>query len=65
MVQFLPITDVYAREIFDSQGNPAIEVEVVAGGHPTGLSKRQRPYFTQQGIPASQKQNTGISDTEG
>lgn len=31
MIQFLPITDVYAREIFDSQGNSAIEVEVAAG----------------------------------
>ena len=28
---FLPITDVYAREILDSRGNPTIEVEVLAG----------------------------------
>lgn len=27
----LPITDVYAREILDSRGNPTIEVEVFAG----------------------------------
>ncbi|MDO4474838.1 MAG: phosphopyruvate hydratase [Eubacteriales bacterium] len=27
----LPITDVYAREILDSRGNPTIEVEVLAG----------------------------------
>jgi len=28
---FLPITDVYAREILDSRGNPTVEVEVLAG----------------------------------
>lgn len=39
MVQFLPITDVYAREIFDSQGNPAIEVEVVAGENCLGKAQ--------------------------
>ncbi|EOS81420.1 phosphopyruvate hydratase [Dorea sp. 5-2] len=31
MYRFLPITDVYAREILDSRGNPTIEVEVLAG----------------------------------
>lgn len=31
MVGFMPITDVYAREILDSRGNPTIEVEVLAG----------------------------------
>lgn len=31
MYQYLPITDVYAREILDSRGNPTIEVEVLAG----------------------------------
>lgn len=31
MVGFVPITDVYAREILDSRGNPTIEVEVLAG----------------------------------
>lgn len=30
MYQHLPITDVYAREIIDSRGNPTIEVEVLA-----------------------------------
>ena len=30
MYRFLPITDVYAREILDSRGNPTIEVEVLA-----------------------------------
>lgn len=31
MYNYLPITDVYAREILDSRGNPTIEVEVLAG----------------------------------
>lgn len=31
MYHFLPITDVYAREILDSRGNPTVEVEVLAG----------------------------------
>lgn len=31
MYQYLPIRDVYAREILDSRGNPTIEVEVLAG----------------------------------
>lgn len=31
MHRYLPITDVYAREILDSRGNPTIEVEVLAG----------------------------------
>lgn len=31
MYHFLPITDIYAREIIDSRGNPTIEVEVLAG----------------------------------
>lgn len=30
MYKYLPITDVYAREILDSRGNPTIEVEVLA-----------------------------------
>ena len=31
MYKYLPITDVYAREILDSRGTPTIEVEVLAG----------------------------------
>lgn len=31
MEKFMPITDVYAREILDSRGNPTIEVEVLVG----------------------------------
>lgn len=30
MQKYLPITDIYAREILDSRGNPTIEVEVLA-----------------------------------
>jgi enolase len=32
MKQFLEITDVFAREILDSRGNPTVEVEVVVEG---------------------------------
>ena len=31
MYKYLPITDVYAREILDSRGNPTVEVEVRSG----------------------------------
>jgi len=31
MYRFLPIRDVYAREILDSRGNPTVEVEVLVG----------------------------------
>ncbi len=31
MYRYLPIHDVYAREILDSRGNPTVEVEVLAG----------------------------------
>ena len=31
MYRYLPIRDVYAREILDSRGNPTVEVEVLAG----------------------------------
>lgn len=31
MREVIPITDVYAREILDSRGNPTMEVEVLAG----------------------------------
>lgn len=48
MYQHLPITDVYAREIMDSRGNPTVEVEVLAGenvcgraGVPSGASTGQ------------------------
>lgn len=32
----LPITDIYAREILDSRGNPTVEVEVLAGDQYVG-----------------------------
>ena len=31
MYRYLPIRDIYAREILDSRGNPTVEVEVLAG----------------------------------
>lgn len=31
MTKYVPITDVYAREIIDSRGNPTVEVDVCAG----------------------------------
>lgn len=36
MYRNLPITDVYAREILDSRGNPTVEVEVTVEGGITG-----------------------------
>lgn len=36
MKQYIPIIDVYAREILDSRGNPTIEVEVLAEGDIVG-----------------------------
>lgn len=36
MQQFLEITDVKAREILDSRGNPTVEAEVTVGGFITG-----------------------------
>ena len=31
MFKYVPITDIYAREILDSRGNPTVEVEILAG----------------------------------
>ena len=36
MYRYLPIQDIYAREILDSRGNPALEAEVLAGGEIVG-----------------------------
>ena len=36
MEQYIPVTDIIAREILDSRGNPTVEVEVLAGSHFTG-----------------------------
>ena len=36
MYRYLPIRDVYAREILDSRGNPTVEVEVLAGENVCG-----------------------------
>ncbi len=32
LYQYLPITDIFAREILDSRGNPTVETEVTLGG---------------------------------
>ena len=42
MYQYLPITDMYAREILDSRGNPTVEVEVLAGDR----------YYGRASVPA-------------
>ena len=39
MYKYLPITDVYAREILDSRGNPTIEAEVLAGDEFCGRAR--------------------------
>lgn len=36
MYEYMPIRDVYAREILDSRGNPTIEVEVLVGENTIG-----------------------------
>lgn len=36
MDQYLPIRDIYAREILDSRGNPTLEVEVLVGENVIG-----------------------------
>ena len=38
MYSFLPIRDIYAREILDSRGNPTVETEVLAGTDTVGRS---------------------------
>ena len=43
MHKYLPITDVYAREILDSRGNPTIEVEVLAGDEERVFLQGRRP----------------------
>ena len=42
MFKYVPITDIYAREILDSRGNPTVEVEVLAGDK----------YFGRASVPA-------------
>ena len=42
MYKYLPITDVYAREILDSRGNPTVEVELLAGER----------YWGRSGVPS-------------
>ena len=42
MQKYIPITDVYAREIIDSRGNPTLEVEVCA----------DEKYFGRAAVPS-------------
>ena len=42
MYKYQPITDVYAREILDSRGNPTVEVELLAGER----------YWGRSGVPS-------------
>ena len=42
MYKYLPITDVYAREILDSRGNPTIETEVTVETETTGKKSTAR-----------------------
>lgn len=39
MLKNIPVTDIYAREILDSRGNPTIEVEVLAGENAIGRAQ--------------------------
>ena len=39
MLKNISITDIYAREILDSRGNPTIEVEVLAGENAIGRAQ--------------------------
>lgn len=48
MYKFLPITDVYAREILDSRGNPTVEVEILAGDK----------YYGRASVPAGASTGT-------
>ena len=45
----IEIRDVYAREILDFAGNPAIEVEVLAGGEIIGKASMISPLFSEKG----------------
>ena len=53
MDQYLPITDVYAREILDSRGNPTVEVEVLAGEQFHGRASVQFLRY----LPVHQREN--------
>ena len=52
MKGYYEITDVYAREILDSRGNPTVEVEVIVdesivgrAAVPSGASTGDQPYY--------------------
>ena len=69
MYKYLPITDVYAREILDSRGNPTIEVEVLAGDEfcgrasvPSGASTGQ---FEALELRDGEKRYAGLLELDG
>lgn len=66
MNRYLAITDVYAREILDSRGNPTIEVEVLAGDEflgraavPSGASTGQY-----EAVELRDRERRGMADSE-
>ena len=52
MEQYIPVTDIIAREILDSRGNPTVEVEVLAGSHFTGRAMMFLPGHRQENMEA-------------
>ena len=62
MYKYLPITDVYAREILDSRGNPTIEVEVLAGdvdGTAVAQVAAMGQIHAQNGVPRLRQREEG------
>ena len=66
MYRYLPITDIYAREILDSRGNPTIEVEVLAGdefcgraGVPSGASTGRFEAVEGEAVPGDGSPSCG------
>ena len=60
MYKYLPITDVYAREILDSRGNPTIEVEVLAGGEIIGKASMAGENYSKK--EQTEKQQVHIEE---
>jgi len=60
MYKYLPITDVYAREILDSRGNPTIEVEVLAGGEIIGKASMAGKNYSKK--EQTEKQQVHIEE---
>jgi len=62
MNRYLAITDVYAREILDSRGNPTIEVEVLAGDE--FLGRAAVPSGASTGQYEAVELRRGMADSE-